>query len=362
MPTQVFTVSGSFTVPTYATILKIKMWGGGASGGSVGTDTRNGNAGGDTTFNGLIAKGGLPGTHGYFVVGQGGLGQTPTGGDVNTPGNNGITGSLAPANGGAGASAPSGGGAGGFGGAANLGTGGAASAPGGGGGGAGGVSPNAQGPGGGGASGAYVEKTYLPGDLVPGASFAAVVGQGGAAVSGTSSASGAGARGEIRIEWDVVAPTPPPTGSGPVLYKSAGEVSASVPVTQGNSAIWRTVYQMQLPDLRAGQLLLATIECEVRNDAGYNIEFVTETLLCPSPPSDIDAPPGALMIGRRNGHNVDPIMHYYAPDKTWFYVVPQDLTAPWLVFRVRARSTSATGNEICTIMQGYGELSAVLFS
>lgn len=41
--------------------------------------------------------------------------------------------------------------------------------------------------------------------------------------------------------------------------------------------------------------------------------------------------------------------------------VPTDMTSAWLYYRVRCRSTAATGAEICTIMQGgYGEMEALV--
>lgn len=162
---QTFTTSGSFTVPSGVTSLKVEVWGAGGGGGGstsngsggsggggggycsgvatgysgtqsivVGTGgaggttstTWNGSNGGNSSVFGLIAYGGIGGKGNTGVLGTGG---SATGGTVNTKGGDGIKGASTGGAGGAGAN----GGAGGAGGSNAVG--GSGVSPGGGGGG-----------------------------------------------------------------------------------------------------------------------------------------------------------------------------------------------------------------------------------
>jgi hypothetical protein len=187
---QTFTASGTFVVPAYTSALTVEMWGGGGGGFGDGTGSE-GSDGGASRFLGLTAGGGVRGQTSSDT--GGGLGGVASGGDINTNGQRGGTGSSGGPSG-KGGDAP----LGGVGGAAvKKSVGNAGQAPGGGGGGA----DNALGTtASGGGSGAYVKKTYAPGALVPGTIIPVTVGAGGVGGIG-GYRGGDGARGEVRITW-----------------------------------------------------------------------------------------------------------------------------------------------------------------
>ena len=171
-----YTTAGvfNFIVPNYETFLTVKGWGGGGSGGGNNTSNLiyNGTAGGATKFGSLMtANGGSAGSIGGGTPSGG----TATGGTINTQG-----GSGAVNNGG---SSPNGG---------DGGTSGSrhGKAPGGGGLGYSFAS--------GGGAGGYFERTYSRGQLTPGTTIAVEVAAG---VTASTSFTGDGARGELRITW-----------------------------------------------------------------------------------------------------------------------------------------------------------------
>ncbi len=143
---QTFTSSGTFTVPTGVTSVKVECWGGGGAGGgstrndrgggggggggycmkiidtssltspvsvTVGTggsgSTGNGKNGGTSSFSTLIANGGSGGEATDHNGNGGGTGGTASGGDTNITGNNGDGGGSSGGDGGDGANGGTGG-------------------------------------------------------------------------------------------------------------------------------------------------------------------------------------------------------------------------------------------------------------
>jgi hypothetical protein len=204
--TTYLTGSGTYTTPANVRQLRIRMLGGGAGGGGTSTTTFvPGNAGGDSSFNSIVAAGGHPapgtGANAGFDL-SGGAGGTGGAGaaTLRQPGGPGSVGTLyqfansVPAGNG-GNSALGGGGLGAPGHiGAQAGANGAANTGGGGGGGAN-SSGNGSGGAGGGA-GEYVELVIN----APGASYSYAVGAGGSGGAGTSAAGGNGGSGIIIID------------------------------------------------------------------------------------------------------------------------------------------------------------------
>jgi len=174
---QIFTSSsGTYTTPTGATRIVVKLVGAGGGGGGSGSGGGTGSTGADTTFGTLTAGGGAAT-----------VGGTATGGDIN------LSGATGQSPGGAAGAIPGGNGGssilggGGFGGSNAHGSGiaGVTNTGGGGGGGGGDSTVNAAS---GGGSGAYCEKLILS----PSATYAYSVGAtGGAAAAGTGGGTGA---------------------------------------------------------------------------------------------------------------------------------------------------------------------------
>lgn len=203
---QVFTSgSGTYTTPTGAKAIKIRMIGGGGGGGGTGaSSTSDGTAGGDTTFSTYTASGGGFGTNGTgsFPTGIGGDAVANSGSPAismlgasgqhsyayNNP-NTSTTTTIY--NGGPGGNGAFGGG--GKAGRANGAGGNGAVNTGGGGGGA---SITSAFGGGGGASGSYVEQLISS----PSATYSYSVGSGGAHGIGSSQTGGAGGGGIIIVD------------------------------------------------------------------------------------------------------------------------------------------------------------------
>jgi hypothetical protein len=196
LPTrQIFTSgSGTYTTPSGATVIYVRMIGGGGGGAGSGSSFGAGGDGGDTTFGTLTAG---KGSGASASPGSSGAGGTGTNGDINITGGaggNGGTNNTAPLLGASG-------GVGFFGGSGQGGTEAGAgiaakSNTGGGGGGAG--KPQSLQAGGGGGAGAYVEKLITS----PSASYSYAIGAAGTAGSaGTSGfAGGAGGSGLIIVD------------------------------------------------------------------------------------------------------------------------------------------------------------------
>ena len=182
--------SGTYTTPTGATRINVRMvggGGGGAGGGPGGTSASNG---GNTTFGTLTCNGG--GGGGPGAVQNPGAGGTATGGNINLTGADGGGGSsVANTSGAPGGSSPFGGAGGmsvataaGDSAKANTGSGG------GGGGNAGGAS------GGGGGAGGYLEKLIVG----PNATYAYAIGAGGTHGNAGQANGGDGASGIIIVD------------------------------------------------------------------------------------------------------------------------------------------------------------------
>jgi hypothetical protein len=183
--------SGTYTTPSNAKAIWVRMVGGGGGGGASSANA--GTGGGNSTFGSLTAGGGGFGNHGASIGGAGGGGGTASGGDVNSTGSTGSNGARDTGN-------PTGGmgGTSVFGGASTGGllssAGSNAGGYGSGGGGAGGAVGSLNSGGGGGAGG-YVEKTIAS----PSASYSYSIGSGGAGGIAGSYAGGSGSGGLIIV-------------------------------------------------------------------------------------------------------------------------------------------------------------------
>ncbi len=231
---RTFSTAGtySFTVPTYSTSLVVKLWGGGGGGGGGGSTFGNsGTNGTATTFSTLSAGGGGGGTGAWTAnpTGSSGAGGTATGGTINTNGN-----SIATTNGATtGAGAPNGGG--------NTVTATAnaehyaGTVPGGAG--TGGRWEGSGNPtGGAGGSGAYVEKTYNVGDLIPGTVMSITVGAAGSGGSSDADQGANGADGRIMIIVDRVFLTDVSSVAGWTLNTGVGG-TPSITLTSGDTRV-----------------------------------------------------------------------------------------------------------------------------
>lgn len=142
------------------------------------------------------------------------------------------------------------------------------------------------------------------------------------------------------------------------------EIDSSVLVTTGSFTVWKRVLTLALAiNVKAGDFIFAHADMEIRNDSGINVEIVPGFLLSPTPTPNEgdDLPVGGQWLAPLNGHDIDPQIHYYNTPKVGGIIVPADIPSPYIMLRVRCRSTSATGAETCTIMPGYGKITALIF-
>lgn len=192
--------SGTYTTPTGARQLRVRMVGGGGGGGANNAGTANETNGGNTIFGVIVATNGAKGTTFTGVSGNGGIGGSGGAGGqgvftsssiIRWPGSGGTWGAFLAASGGGngGGTCFGGGGQGGFG---TSGIAGSANTGGGGGGGAAGA-----GSGSGGGGGECVEIVISSASIS--ATFPFTVGAGGTPGAG-GSAGGAGAAGIIIVD------------------------------------------------------------------------------------------------------------------------------------------------------------------
>jgi hypothetical protein len=142
------------------------------------------------------------------------------------------------------------------------------------------------------------------------------------------------------------------------------EVDSTVLVTLGSFTVWKRVLTLALStSLKAGDFIFAHTDMEIRNDSSINVEIVTGFLLSPTavPNEGDDLPSGGQWLAPLNGHDIDPQTHYYNTPKVGGIIVPADMATPYIMLRVRCRSTDATGAETCTILPGYGKITAMIF-
>lgn len=148
----------------------------------------------------------------------------------------------------------------------------------------------------------------------------------------------------------------------PEYYATEATVDSAVPVTLADTTAWRWVYRLALPALRVGDVLLVGASTEVRNDAGYNVEMVGGLTLDPGwPYYNEDLMAGGVMLARLNGTDISPQQHYYIHPEMEAYRMAADMAPPTINYRIRCRSTLATGAESCAILPGYGRLWCLIW-
>jgi len=142
------------------------------------------------------------------------------------------------------------------------------------------------------------------------------------------------------------------------------EGGPSVLITLGGFTVWVDIFKLALStSLEVGDILMVEAQCEVRNDAAFNVEFVTGLLVTSASSISASADFGGsgAFIGELNGHDVDPTMHYFDTPKSGVISITSPIASPYVYFRVRCRSTSAVGTDYANIMNGYGHMTVTVF-
>ena len=152
----------------------------------------------------------------------------------------------------------------------------------------------------------------------------------------------------------------------PRTYRTApgAEGGPSVLITLGGFTVWVDIFKLALPiSLGVGDIIMVEAQTEVRNDAAFNVEFVTGLLVsnASSISSSVDIDGTGVYIGELNGHDVDPTMHYFDTPKMGVLTIASAIATPYVYFRVRCRSTAAVGTDYANIMNGYGHMTVTVF-
>lgn len=152
----------------------------------------------------------------------------------------------------------------------------------------------------------------------------------------------------------------------PRTYRTApgAEGGPSVLITLGAFTVWVDIFKYALPiSLAVGDILMVEAQTEIRNDAAFNVEFVTSLFVSNASSiatgTDIDGT--GVYIGELNGHDVDPTMHYFDTPKSGVITIGTAIATPYVYFRVRCRSTAAVGTDYANIMNGYGHMTMTVF-
>lgn len=141
-------------------------------------------------------------------------------------------------------------------------------------------------------------------------------------------------------------------------------LESSAPILGPSGAYYATYYYLNLDiPLLAGDTLLITADGEVEVKATYNTEVISQIILDAqwnSNATQLD--PGNYEVGHIIGTDLalSPI-HYTLPTRSVIYPVPADIAAPTIQYRIRCRSTAATGNDVAVLKPGQGHLAYMLF-
>jgi hypothetical protein len=172
---------------------------------------------------------------------------------------------------------------------------------------------------------------------------------------------GAGAAGLLAATPGRAAP--PPGGPRVEHYATppGSERVTAVRRVKGAPYKFTTVYVLQLPDLRAGDVVQAAAQLSVTNDLGFNV-FVAHALLAHPKKTVVrhGAKPGGLIVCEYAGENVTPDMHH------GFRTLAGSFTAAdpgdvWLSLLVYAAAESPKAGDDVRIEKGNGGLRAVVF-
>lgn len=146
----------------------------------------------------------------------------------------------------------------------------------------------------------------------------------------------------------------------PVFYeKCVTLLDTTVVIATPLATVWATPYYVNLPPLCAGDLVRFSAEQEVECTVAYNTELVSQVIVSPGwCANNVDGMPGGAMPCEIIGNDAtnNPI-HYWVIERNAEWLVPADMPVACVQFRLRSRSTAASGNDKAIIKPGQGHLS-----
>lgn len=146
---------------------------------------------------------------------------------------------------------------------------------------------------------------------------------------------------------------------------------ASVPVTTAADAQWRSLYIIQVNDVRQGDVIDIHGTGQVTTDLAFPVEFIhcieTRTWIQTDPVTGIVYSGGAepledgstvsILHSPISGHNISRDReHHQDFHRTWQFTAPQAFPVLYLALRVRFRSESATSGSAVSVDDGQGAI------
>lgn len=138
----------------------------------------------------------------------------------------------------------------------------------------------------------------------------------------------------------------------------ASELNASTPITKPPASyIFTPVYRIEIPNVKAGDLIDASAYGQVTNNNGV-ISNPTGTNVMAAFGIWLGAAAGAetTKLTRPNGTNVDRLIHHLPVRSAGCWVAPQDYPVLVVAAYIYSASSIAQPGWMLTIDEGYGAL------
>lgn len=135
--------------------------------------------------------------------------------------------------------------------------------------------------------------------------------------------------------------------------EDAGERYTHLPIHNPPQCYeFRSIYSVELPPLKAGDVITAHTNFEITNEYSYVI-VVGRYIVLGDDPDDVLN----IRIGPAAGRNILPDMHHDDKSQSASYVVPEDMTGKFVnVVTYAASMLAPDSNQLAVIEQGYGGL------
>ena len=142
-------------------------------------------------------------------------------------------------------------------------------------------------------------------------------------------------------------------------YTTTKELVPNIVLTTGQPYRYVGVYKLDMPLLKAGDVVAINSQFEGTNDLGYNV-MVAHAIVVADTASPVLAPkPQGIIVSEYAGENIVPAEHHGFRTICGSFAVPKDGDY-FATLYVYAASTAATPGARLTINQGYGHLSAIV--
>lgn len=135
--------------------------------------------------------------------------------------------------------------------------------------------------------------------------------------------------------------------------EDAGERYTHLPIHNPPQCYeFRSIYSVELPPLKAGDVIVAHTNFEITNHYSYVIVVGRYIVLGDNPDDVLN-----LRIGKAAGRNILPEMHHDDKGQSASYVVPEDMTGKFVnVVTYAGSMLTPDSNQRAVIEQGYGGL------